>query len=291
MGEPHQAQRIHLARGAGRWFPGTRQELERIVDACLEKARVARFSSALVGGIAPHAGFVYSGPVAGYTFRALADNCRQGHVFETVVVLGFCHRESFTGIALLDADVLRTPLGDAPLDREGAAFLLRQNKSFLLNDRPHATEHSAENQVPFLQRALPNARLIVGLLGDHNPETILKAAEALFLLADQKPVFVLASTDLLHDPDDERVARTDRRTLELIAALDSPSLIKAWSYETQVCCGIGPVLAVMEFARRRGCTAGTTLCYRNSAEDFPESRGNWVVGYGSAVFEGPENGR
>ena len=108
--------------------------------------------------------------------------------------------------------------------------------------------------------------------------------DGLVALAKERAIVVVASTDLLHDPDYAKVGETDRVTMRQIAALDAKGLSKRWSYDMQVCCGIGPVLTMLQFAERLGCRAGTVLRYRNSGDDNPESRGNWVVGYGATVF-------
>jgi AmmeMemoRadiSam system protein B len=149
---------------------------------------------------------------------------------------------------------------------------------------PHSLEHSAENEIPFVQAALPKAKLVVGIMGEHTPETIQAMAQALHRLAAQRKIVVVASTDLLHDPDYELVTATDKHTLKLITSLDVTGLESAWRFDHQVCCGIGPVLTLMKFAELQGCKSGRLLYYRNSGDDYPESRGSWVVGYGAVVF-------
>jgi len=276
-----EAKQIRQVWGAGRWFPGGREELQAAVNGYMDAASPPAVSGRIVAAIAPHAGYPYSGPVAGYTFRALRDAESRP---ATVVVLGFSHRGGFPGVALLDGDVLRTPLGDAVLDVDAARVLAAGSDRIVEDARPHRGEHSAENQVPFVQAALPDARLVVGLIGDHRDETLDELVAGLRKLAERKPIMVLASTDLLHDPDYELVSRTDRKTLELIANLDDAALLRQWDYGNQICCGIGPVVAAIRFAKTRGEADGTLLHYRNSGDDHPESRGNWVVGYGAVVF-------
>jgi len=156
---------------------------------------------------------------------------------------------------------------------------------------PHAGEHSAENQIPFVQAVLPGARLVVGLIGDRDPRTIEETALALKALAQIRRIAVVGSTDLLHDPDYDRVARTDRGTLEKIVALDARGLEKSWDFSQQVCCGIAPVLTVMRYVREMGCDKGKLLSYRNSGDDDLASRGTWVVGYGAVAFAVPSAGR
>jgi len=232
---------------------------------------------------------MYSGGVAGYTFRALRQNAARVGCPETVVVLGLAHQHSFSGVALMDGDAVETPLGEIELDREAAAGLAEGRPRVRFNYEPHAGEHSAENQIPFVQVSLPDTRLVVGLLGDHEPATVAQLGEGLTALAERKRVVVVASTDLLHDPDYELVGRTDRATLARIAAMDSSGVQQSWRHSRQICCGVGPVLALMHFAAARGCTEGTVLHYRNSGDDFPESRGQWVVGYGAVVFVVTDN--
>jgi hypothetical protein len=278
---------VRTAAGSGRWFPGTARELDAAVRRFLDEAAVAPVTGRIVAAISPHAGYEYSGRVAGHTFRALRDNAATAGAPQTLVVLGFSHRGAFPGVALMDGDAIATPIGEAALDKASAAFLAARSRRIELAYPPHRGEHSAENQIPFAQRALPGVPLVVAILGDHAPDTVRDLTDALAALAATRRVTVVASTDLLHDPDYDRVARTDRRTLALIAALDAQGLAARWSYEEQVCCGIGPVRVAMEFARRMGCRAGATLLYRNSGDDHPESRGNWVVGYGAVVFPAP----
>ena len=181
-------------------------------------------------------------------------------------------------------DAIETPLGSLALDRDAATFLTQQASCLSLNYGPHAGEHSAENQLPFLQVAAPGIPAVVCLVGDHADATLDGIVNALVRLNERRRVLVLASTDLLHDPEYERVTYTDRQTMSQVEAVDHEAIMKRWSYAEQVCCGIGPVVCAMRFAKRLGVTAGTVLHYRNSGDDFPESRGSWVVGYGSAVF-------
>jgi AmmeMemoRadiSam system protein B len=275
---------VRQAVGAGRWFPGSRNELQGMVDGFIAEARVPAVTGRIVSAIAPHAGYIYSGRVAGYTYRAIRDSAAAGNKPDTVVVLGFSHRGAFSGVALMDGDALETPLGPVDLDAEAGKLLTLQSDRIRFYFAPHAGEHSAENQLPFVQTALPGTKVVVGLVGDHDAKTLEALLAALNELAKAKKILVIASTDLLHDPDYDLVARTDRTTLAKIAALDDAGLASSWSADRQVCCGIGPVLTAMRFARSQGCTRGTTLHYRNSGDDYPDSRGNWVVGYGSVVF-------
>jgi len=278
------ARTVHQAVGAGRWFSGSPDRLRAEVTAYVEDADPPPVPGRIVSAIAPHAGYIYSGKVAGYTFRAMRDNAGAGHEPETVVVLGFSHSRGFSGMAMLEGDALSTPLGEAPLDMEAAGIMVDASPLVDFNPVPHRGEHSAENEVPFIQHILPEAGLVVALTGDHEQRTIDGVVQALRALAERKKIVVVASTDMLHDADYELVSRTDKATLEKVAAMQHRQVAESWDYSCQVFCGITPVLAAMRFAQSQGCTEGTVLHYRNSGDDHPESRGNWVVGYGSVVF-------
>ena len=277
---------VRHARGTGMWFPADPVELKSLVRGCIGDAnRLPAISNRIIGAIAPHAGLIYSGRVAGAAFRAIKDNSADPkNKPETVVIIGFPHKYPLNGIAILDGTAIATPLGTTPLDEEGANIMIKESRLIHFDTEPHAREHSAENEVPFVQMALPDAKIILVLMGDHEEETINAMVSSLKVLSAKKTITVIASTDLLHDPDYDKVTVTDKKTLEIISKLDDKKLMEQWTPYNQVCCGIAPVLTIIRYAKEMGCKKGDVLMYRNSGDDFPESRGRWVVGYGAVVF-------
>lgn len=269
------------SHGDGGWFPAGRRELLDQVTGYMKSADAKPGQGDLVGLISPHAGYVYSGKVAGYSFRVLKDVVKAGNAPDTVIVVGFSHRNAFPGVALMDGSSIETPLGKTELDQDANEFLASNSERIRPYYEPHVGEHSAENQLPFVQVASPDSKLVVAIIGDHDGKTLSEFVDSLVKLADRKKIVVVASTDLLHDPNYELVTKTDGETLAAIVSMDTRKLAASWTYKKQVCCGIGPVLAVMEFAKARGCKKGVLLHYRNSGDDFPEGRGNLVVGYGA----------
>jgi AmmeMemoRadiSam system protein B len=223
--------------------------------------------------------------VAGNAYRAIRDDAARHGAPESVVILGFSHRGGVRGITLMDGTDFATPLGPAPIDTESTRFLAAADPRIMIDYRPHVGEHSAENQVPFVQGALPGVPIVLTLVGAHDPAHIETLVAALTRLAERKRLLVIASSDMLHDPDYERVRRTDQTTLKRVAAMDINGVLNAWDHTEQVFCGIGPVVTTMRFAQEQGCARGTVLRYRNSGDDHPESRGQWVVGYGAVTFE------
>jgi len=280
----HVKEVVRESFGAGRWFPGDSNELSSMVNQYMNDAIIEKPHGRIVSAISPHAGYVYSGKVAGYTFRFIKESVKEGYRPETVVVLGLSHRGGFPGVALMDGDCIETPIGKVPLDKTSGEFLARLSKRIFFNYRPHMGEHSAENQIPFLLTAIPGVKAVIGLIGDHDSQTVTELVSSLINLAKEKQIMVLASSDMLHDPDYAYVTKTDRHTLEEVRRMDYVTLSREWKMSKQVFCGIGPVLVAMEFAKQQGCRQGTVLYYRNSGDDHPESRGNWVVGYSAVVF-------
>ncbi len=184
----------------------------------------------------------------------------------------------------MDGNTFSTPLGFAPLDTESASFLSSADPRITLDYRPHIGEHSAENQIPFLQTVLPDTPVVIALIGSHEPPLIDVLSTCLQKLSKKKKILVVASSDMLHDPSYERVRKTDLATLKKVASMDIPGILRSWDFTQQVFCGISPVVATMQYAIQLGCSKAITLRYRNSGDDFPESRGQWVVGYGAVAF-------
>ena len=275
---------VRAALGAGKWFPGTRQELAQSLKAFLDDAFVPETGGRIVAIIAPHAGYIYSGPVAGYAYRALQENSATHGAPETVVVLGFSHRGEGQGVALMDGTAFVTPLGETALDTGAASILVGADPRISHDYRPHMGEHSLENQVPFIQTVFPSASLVMALIGTRDTNSLESLAKALTVLAGKKKILVVASSDMLHDPSYETVRKTDQATLRRVVAMNVTGVLHDWDYSQQIFCGIGPVVTAMKFAEQQGCLKATVLRYRNSGDDYPESRGQWVVGYGAVAF-------
>lgn len=284
----NEQQVVRRALGSGRWFPANPKVLRETVDNFIKQAKVKDLPGRIIGAIAPHAGYPYCGRSAGYVFRAISDQVKKGNAPDTVVILGISHRGGFPGTALMDGDAIITPLGEAMLDKEAALIMCKGRSRIKMDYSPHHGEHSAENEIPFVQTALPDIPIVVGIIGDHDSKTLDELVDSLNELAKTKKVLVIASSDMYHDPDYDLVTRTDKKTLKDVEAMDWKKITADWNYRHQIFCGMGPVIATMRFAEDHGCKQGTVLFYRNNGDDFPESRGQWVVGYGAVVFTVPD---
>ncbi|SHE48735.1 hypothetical protein SAMN02745206_00396 [Desulfacinum infernum DSM 9756] len=268
---------------AGTWYPGHPERLTREIRAYLSRARVPDLRGRLVGLIAPHAGYIYSGPVAAHAYKLL-----EGKPFSRVVVLAPSHRAYFNGASIYHLGGYRTPLGVVPLDRELVDALLEKRDLFSYVPQAHAQEHSLEIQLPFLQVVLKDFRLTPILLGDVSYEDCRAIAQALTQVIGERHVLLVASTDLSHYYSYEEARRLDGRVLELVERFDPESLHAALQKRECEACGAGPMVTTLCAARALGATRARVLHYANSGDVTGDTRG--VVGYMAAalVDEGGE---
>jgi hypothetical protein len=259
---------------AGRFYPANADELRSAIRGYL--AAVPRVEAppknreALPKGIiAPHAGYVYSGPVAAVAYAVLRP--LRGQV-KRIVLLGPSHFVQFTGLALPSCDRYETPLGAVPIDRDAAdrALALPQ---VIVHDAPHAREHSLEVHVPFLQEVLGDFALVPFAVGD---ATAAEVGEVIDLLWGGPETFFVVSSDLSHFHDHETAARLDAETSRAIESLRFEEL------QGDRCCGFKPISGLLQAARARDLRV-RTLDLRNSGDTAgPRDR---VVGYGAYVVE------
>jgi len=263
--------RIREAAVAGSFYPADTRELQstvhQLLDAVPAMAGKAGKDLSPRALIVPHAGYVYSGPVAATAYARLQLH-RQ--VFRRVVLLGPCHYIPLRGIAASSADVFRTPLGDVPLDRDSLGLL--QQSVVRVNDAAHGPEHSLEVQLPFLQTVLASFRLIPLLVGDAQPQEVADVIDALW---DGPDTLLIVSSDLSHYLLYDQARRHDRITCRAVEELDGNKI------GHEEACGATPLRGLLIAARRRSlCPA--TLDLRNSG-DTSGSRDR-VVGYGAWMF-------
>ncbi len=222
--------------------------------------------------IAPHAGYIYSGPVAASVYARLA----AGHQRITrVVLLGPSHRVPFYGLAVSAADAYRTPLGDIPIDRRSVELALELAQVVQL-DTAHANEHSLEVQLPFLQLLLDKFELVPLVVGDATAEEV---AEVLERLWGGPETLIVISSDLSHYHDYATAQRMDRATSDSIVTLHPERL------GSEDACGRIPVSGLLRLARERGLQ-GELVDLRNSGDTAGDKR--QVVGYGAYAFSQAE---
>jgi AmmeMemoRadiSam system protein B len=218
--------------------------------------------------IAPHAGYIYSGPVAASAYNCLRP--ARG-IVRRVVLMGPSHRVGFRGIAVSGMDAFTTPLGQIAIDREALQQILKLPGVDYL-EQAHEQEHSLEVHLPFLQEVLGDFLLIPLVVGDASPEQV---GQVLNTLWDGPETLIVISSDLSHYHDYQSAKRRDMATSQAIEAMRYEDI----GYEDA--CGRNPVNGLLWVARRRGLH-GNTIDLRNSGDTAgPRDR---VVGYGAYVF-------
>jgi len=256
---------------AGSFYPAHPEALRSAVNRLVAHAVPPAIHGALRALIAPHAGYVYSGPVAASAYAVLARASSRPH---RIVLLGPSHRLPFHGLALPETEALETPLGVVPVDPLAASLPQRFSQVIRL-DRAHQGEHSLEVQLPFLQCVLPEGFTLVPMaVGRATPEEVSEVIELAWSLPG---TLVLVSTDLSHYLPDNEARRMDTRTSQLIAAEDVETL------DAEMACGYHPLAGLMHAARRVGFSI-ELLDLRNSSDTAGDP--HQVVGYGAfAVVE------
>ena len=252
---------------AGLFYPGDADELRRDLSIMLEQA-AASDDSGPKAIIAPHAGYIYSGPVAASAYARLAP---LRDVVKRVILLGPAHRVAVHGLALSSADAFATPLGSVPLDKVAEADILDLPQVGVM-DASHAQEHSLEVHLPFLQTVLADFTLVPIVVGETTPQQV---AEVLERLWGGPETLIVISSDLSHYLDYDAASERDRRTSRAIESLQYDSL----NYDDA--CGRGPIAGLLYLAQQKGLSV-KAIDVRNSG-DTAGSREH-VVGYGSYVI-------
>lgn len=258
------AEQIRHPAVAGMFYPADATELDNMLDELFAQAHPAQ-SKTPKAIIAPHAGYIYSGPVAASVYQLLEQSADR---IKRVILLGPSHRVPFHGMAVSSATHFATPLGLVPLDREMISQISNLPNVKLL-DEAHAMEHSLEVHLPFLQKALRAFSLVPIVVGDARPDEVATVLKAVW---GGDETLIVVSSDLSHYHDYQTAKKMDRATSDAIEKL-SPEDI---SYDDA--CGRNPVKGLLYLARELGLHA-STIDLRNSGDTAgPRDQ---VVGYGA----------
>lgn len=253
---------------AGRFYPADATELRAMVRECLAAAPSPPPGPGPKAIIAPHAGYVYSGPIAGTAYARLAVD---RDLIRRIVLLGPAHRVPFHGLAASSAEAFETPLGIVPIDTEAIATVAALPQ-VLVFDGAHDVEHSLEVHVPFIQELFADVSLVPLAVGDATPAEVREVLDALWGGPETR---IVISSDLSHYHDYDTATRLDEATSRAIELLDFEAIL----YDHA--CGRNPINGLLATARARGLTA-ETIDLRNSGDTAgPRSQ---VVGYGAYVF-------
>jgi hypothetical protein len=267
---------IRLPAVAGRFYPDDPERLRGAVDSYLandSEEKKIRARACLV----PHAGYIYSGHVAGEVYRRIEIPAR-------VILIGPRHFPRGAPLAILSEGSWQTPLGLAPIDRLLAEKIVRAFPLLREDAVAHSAEHSLEVQLPFLQRLAPTFTFVPIVIGPAQWEPLESLGHALasVIAAEREPVLLIASSDMNHYESDAATRAKDRKAIDHILALEPRRLFDTVRDEKISMCGYGAAVAMLIAARDLGAAEAALIRYGTSGEvngDMQE-----VVGYAGIVI-------
>ncbi len=266
---------------AGTWYPGSAGALRAAVEGHLASVTQAAPGD-VVGLIAPHAGLMYSGPVAAHAYRAVF----RRH-YDVAVLVGPSHFVGFDGVAVAGHTAFDTPLGPVPVATD-VVRALSAAPCICRHPTAHDREHSLEMQLPFLRHVLPRTPIVPLLIGHQERDTILALADALAETLTGCTPLLVASTDLSHYFDAARAALLDRVVIDRVTRFDADGLLAEFERYPRhergryVACGGGAAVAVMKAASALGARDGLVLHHADSGDVSGDKTS--VVGYLAAAL-------
>jgi AmmeMemoRadiSam system protein B/AmmeMemoRadiSam system protein A len=263
---------------AGGFYSADPKELSDSVDYLKQSTGPVPADRKVEIAIAPHAGYPYSGPVAAYTFKAIARN----H-YKTVVIIGPSHYFPFEGISIWPKGGFKTPLGTVPVDEDFAQALLKENPKFQFLPYVFEQEHAIEVELPFLQKTFDSVKIVPILMGNPDPQVCRDLAVALDkLIGTRDDVLILISSDMSHYYTYDVANQMDALTLQAIKEIDPKKFFEGCISRKMEMCGFVPVTTALLYARLRGIKHVEILKHANSGDTSGDK--SRVVGYSSVIF-------
>jgi len=272
---------------AGSWYAGTsaglRGEIEKCFTHKLGPGKLPKVVEEgprnIVGLVCPHAGYMYSGPVAAHAYFELAKDGKP----EVIVIFSPNHTGRGSALAVMNEGVWRTPLGDVEIDVKIANQILSESRIVDVDDGAHAYEHSIELQLPFLQYLYGSAFKFVPICFlMQDLESGREVGRATAKALSRKNALVIASTDMTHYEPQERAEKKDKMAIDAAIKMDEERYYSAVESHAISTCGYGPTIAAITAAKALGAKKAQLLCYKTSGDitgDFSA-----VVGYVSIAF-------
>jgi MEMO1 family protein len=259
---------------AGRFYPGNADDLRAAAQSYLSTSNAKPIHA--IACIAPHAGYMYSGHVAGAVFARIA-------VPKRCIVMCPNHTGQGHALAMMSEGAWKTPLGDVPID-EVLAHALKERFPALQDDSAaHRAEHAAEVELPFLQLRQPELKFVPIALGTSRFEPLEQLGQALgdIIAAQKESILIVASSDMNHYESDTVTRIKDHRAIEKILTLDARGLYDVVTQQDISMCGFGPAVAMLTAARQLGATKAELVKYATSGDVSGDRE--MVVGYAGVV--------
>jgi len=268
--------KIRESIAAGSFYPGSPDSLRRQINNFLSNAESSDINN-IKSIICPHAGYIYSGQVAAYSYKQIS-----GKKFDSIFIIAPSHSEYFNFISIFNGDAYRTPLGLVYIDKERSKILADKSPYIKLSEQGHLDEHSLEVQLPFLQVLFENIKIVPIVIGQQNSNNIKELGSTIGNLFKNDNILIIASTDLSHYYPYNTALTLDSRVKELVNNFDVDNLMLEFLNRSVEMCGGGPVISAMIASKIMGANSSKVLEYKNSGDVTGDK--NAVVGYLSAAF-------
>jgi AmmeMemoRadiSam system protein B len=263
----------------GSWYPRQAATLAADVERYLEAADLKPASQRPLALIAPHAGLMYSGPVAAFAYKLARDAA-----YQVIVLVGPSHFVPFRGVSLWSQGAWETPFGGVAVDRELAATIRRESDEIVELETAHGREHSLEMQLPFVAHLWPGVPIVPLVMGHQTRETAVALGDALARAVQtrRESTLLVASSDLSHYEDALTAAELDAVVIRHVETLDPEGLMATLEHEPRHACGGGPIVSVLRAARMLGASDARLLRYADSGDVSGDKSS--VVGYMAAAI-------
>jgi AmmeMemoRadiSam system protein B len=265
---------------AGQFYPAMKKELLAEIKKCFSvpgEPSKTTGENKVTAAVCPHAGYVYSGSTAAFSYKAI----KEDKTPKTVVIIGPNHSGIGPGVSVYPDDFWSTPLGEVEVDSQLAGEIA--DDVFLLDKSAHEFEHSVEVQIPFLQYLYDGFRVVPICVMDQTISTMRSLGEKLAKVLSPKEDLVIASSDFSHYIAKDAAYKRDMMAVKAITKLDEKELYDSIEKYDISMCGPGAVIAAMVYSRKAGVREGKLLKYQTSGDVTGDT--NAVVGYGSIVFK------
>jgi AmmeMemoRadiSam system protein B len=275
---------VRLPAVAGSFYPLSRQALESDIDGYLDGVEFTRTEIVnIMGAIIPHAGYMYSGKVAAYSFKAIQEFVKTPPLF---VIICPNHTGNGSPVALSNQDWM-TPLGKVKVDSDFVKALIKSSSQMQISEEAHQFEHSIEVQLPFLQRIYAKQhkefRMVAICMMGTGIDTIEEVGRAIFKASAElrREVFVIASSDMTHYEDAEKAREKDNLALKAVENLDYKTFISTIEENHISVCGYGPVGSMLVYSKLKNASGARVIKYATSGEVSGDYHS--VVAYASVI--------
>ena len=268
---------------AGMFYPGEKNELKESIHQCFlhsfgpGKLPPTEEKKKIYGVICPHAGYMYSGPIACHSFYSISSESP-----ELFIIIGPNHWGVGSNVAAMKDCSWETPLGQVEVDSDAASELSKISNIVDLDFFSHTKEHSLEVQVPMLQEVYSKFKILPIILIDQEKNAAEEIGEAVATISKQKNSMIIGSSDFTHYEPNEFAHDQDKALIEPILDLDVDQFYKVLYEKNVTACGYGAIASTMIACKKLGATKGELLKYATSGDVTGDTSS--VVGYGSIIF-------